>query len=276
MVQLWDGLHPAGFKDGAFVVLRGHIDESYGDRIFTLSCLVGIGARWHKFSVGWQRCIAKCNNRLKAEGRKPIKRYHAADCSSCKNDFAGWTLREQKQFTSELLDVFRKHPLDATAISVDLQAFADVFPDVRPGRETLESLYGFVTKYLMYWMGDRYCQRADIRLALIHDRCPFDGVMVTSFNVTLDDPNFRYRHSFTTLAPMSWEDCVPLRAADLVAYENFKESQRKLVPRRRRKSLELLLDLDSFGGRGSFLGRDALMQFKEIYEAAVSSGYPGR
>jgi len=75
---------------------------------------------------------------------------------------------------------------------------------------------------------------------------------------------------------MSWEDCVPLRAADLVAYENFKESQRKLVPRRRRKSLELLLDLDSFGGRGSFLGRDALMQFKEIYEAAVSSGYPGR
>ncbi len=43
-------------------------------------------------------------------------------------------------------------------------------------------------------------------------------------------------------------DCIPLQAADLVAYENFKDAEGKLIGRRRRKTLELLLSSNTYGG----------------------------
>ena len=67
---------------------------------------------------------------------------------------------------------------------------------------------------------------------------------------------------------MSWEHCVPLQPADMMAYEHFKEAERKVSPRKRRKSLELLLDLESLGGRGSFIDRDALLKLKEVMDEA--------
>jgi hypothetical protein len=47
---------------------------------------------------------------------------------------------------------------------------------------------------------------------------------------------------------MGWEDCIPLQPADLLAYENLKDAELKSRGKKRRKTLELLLDLNSFGG----------------------------
>lgn len=247
---------------------RGYIDESYGQRVFTLSCLVGIGSKWMWFSGDWRKCIRRVNRRLRAQCRETIHRYHASDCSSCENDFAGWSRDEQIAFTSDLIAVFKKHPVDTTAYSVDLREFAEVFPDIRPGEETLESLYGLLMKFLLMEMGERYCQRPDTRMALIHDRCLFDGVLAKAFNQMMRDPGFAYRHSFTTLTSASWENCTPLQPADLVAYENMKETERRIVGRKRRTSLELLLNLGSFGGRGRRIERDGLVELKKIYDAS--------
>jgi len=248
--------------------VRGYIDESYGQRIFTLSCLVAIGSKWMWFSSDWKKCIRRVNKRLRAQGRKTIKRYHASDCSNCLNDFAGWSRDEQIAFTSDLLVVFQKHSVDTTAYSVDLQDFSEVFPGVKPGEETLVSLYGLLMKFLLSEMGSRYCQRPETKMALIHERSPYDGVLARAFNQMMNDPGFAYKHSFTSLTSASWEDCIPLQPADLVAYENMKETERRVVGRRRRKSLELLLDLGSFGGRGRFIQRDGLLVLKKIHDAA--------
>jgi hypothetical protein len=69
---------------------------------------------------------------------------------------------------------------------------------------------------------------------------------------------------FTTIAPFGWEDCVPLQPADLVAYENFKDAMRKVAPRDRRKALEVLVNLDSFGGRARFMGTDAIAEWRQV------------
>jgi hypothetical protein len=60
---------------------------------------------------------------------------------------------------------------------------------------------------------------------------------------------------------MGWETCVPLQPADLIAYENFKIVEREAAGVKRRKSMELILNLDSFAGRGVKLKPEA---FKEI------------
>jgi hypothetical protein len=79
------------------------------------------------------------------------------------------------------------------------------------------------------------------------------------------DEGFEHAECFVSFASMGSEDCVPLQAADLTAYENFKESCRHVNPRKRRKTLELelLLDLGSFGGRAQYMGREALQALRE-------------
>jgi len=253
------------------MLVRGYIDESYSDRVFTLSCLVGIGSNWMWFSSDWRKCVQRINKCLRSQGRNKIRRYHAADCSNCRNDFAGWSRDEQIAFTSDLITVFQKHPVDTTAYSVDLHEFAEVFPDIQTRKEKLESLYGLLTKFLLLEMGDRYCQRPETRMSLVHDRCPFDGVLASAFNQMKSDPGFRHKQSFTTLTSASWESCTPLQPADLVAYENMKETERRIAGRQRRKSLELLLDLGSFGGRGRRIEREGLVVLKNITLVQISS-----
>jgi hypothetical protein len=71
---------------------------------------------------------------------------------------------------------------------------------------------------------------------------------------------------FTTIAPMGWEDCVPLQPADLIAYENFKIVERNSKGKKRRISMERILDLDSFGGRGASLNREALKEIRSALD----------
>jgi len=73
------------------------------------------------------------------------------------------------------------------------------------------------------------------------------------------DRHFKYSLVFTTLAPMGWEECPPLQAADLLAYENFKEHERRTASRKRRKTLDGLLDDNS-----SFAGRSRAFDKKGV------------
>jgi hypothetical protein len=98
----------------------------------------------------------------------------------------------------------------------------------------------------------------DDRIALIHDRSEYDAVLLEAFNHLKSDETLLNRERFTTITPVGWEDSVPLQPADMIAYSNFKTVERG---HKKRKDFELILDLDSIGGRGVFLKEQA---FREI------------
>jgi len=253
------------------VLLRGVIDESYNVKVFTLSCLIAQGSKWMWLSNDWKKVLKRWNSRLKTEGRSPISRYHAADCSNRVREFEGWSVQEQIDFTVELIGVLKRYDLDMMAFSLDLREFAAAFPYVKKGDETLISLYRLATRFLVLEMGERYCQLPTTRLALIHDRCAYDGVMVDIFRMTLEQESFQYRGCFSTLVSMAWEECIPLQPADLIAYENFKDSLRQLEPRDRRKSLEAILDLGKLGGHTRWVGREGMLAIKDVIENKVTA-----
>jgi hypothetical protein len=90
----------------------------------------------------------------------------------------------------------------------------------------------------------------------------------------MSDPTFTYKHSFTTIAPMGWEDCVALQPADLIAYENFKEGYRLLPtgrPRERRKILKEIRSLESFSQRLAFVTRENIRELKGLADAALKA-----
>ena len=256
---------------------RGYIDESYNAHVFTLSCLISTGKIWSEFSRAWKLTLDSVNRKLKAQGRRTISRYHAADCSNLKREFVDWTTDEQKALFADILKIFHRHQVDTVALSINLDEFHQVIPEAktqaRPDFETF--LYGMTTKFLIARVADRHCVRnPNARIALIHDRSAYEAVMQEAFNQQMADPNFTCKACFTTLKSAGWEHCIPLQPADLVAYENFKDAMRRVNVRDRRVSLEMLIDLDAFSGRAQSMGTEAILKLREGLLAAYSLAEP--
>jgi hypothetical protein len=94
-------------------------------------------------------------------------------------------------------------------------------------------------------------------------------VLLDSFDSMINDDTFRHRNRFSSITPTSWEHCIPLQPADLVAYESFKEAERQPDIRKRRRSLQALLDLGStFGGRCVYIPREGIREIKVMLDAA--------
>lgn len=262
---------PFGHRDfdrKAFAVFTAYIDDS-GSResnLFTLSCLVGWGSEWFWFEQAWVKLLEETNASLRAQNRTLLTRYHAADCSSCLNEFKGWSRSEQIAFTQKIISIFRRHHMITISYTINLAAVKKEIPETR--KNTLRFAHLILLNHMMIEIGKRITKRKEFRpndrIALIHDRCAYNAAMLEMFDFARADPTFECGKFFTTIAPMSWQDCVPLQPADLLAYENFKEVERQTSPRRRRKTLEFLLDLRTFGGLGASLGTEWIKEFKKL------------
>ncbi len=242
-------------------MLRGYVDESYDAKssipsVFALGCIIADDSTWRYFEWDWRDCIDGVNRELRAAGRPEITRYHAADCSSREGDFNGWSIDEQRSFVGSLFQVFKKHRLDLIGVSVNLSHLVDEIPEISPN--PIGFAYVLFVQVLMSEIGSFTLSRhPGSVIGLFHDHCRYNAAIQDAFDHLLSDPVFQYSGAFTSIAPMRWQHCVPLQPADLIAYEHFKEGERHLpgISRRRRKSLEMLLDLQSLGMRG--IGFDA-------------------
>ena len=246
------------------MILRGYIDDSKDTKTFNLTAVVGDGGTWFYMEQDWLNVIAEKNKILKSQGRKPISRYHATDCQFRYKEFKGWERTEKDEFCIQLFSVLEEYRLDVLGYSIDFKQLVEEIPETKPNPEGFA--YIIALCFVMLEIGDFTLTRErDAVITLIHDRCDYDAAMLEMSEAMLDDPGFPYRNRFCTLAPMGWEHCVPLQPADLMAYENFKESQR-LVHRpehKRRRSLEVILDRGQMGGRLRGFDRATLKLLRE-------------
>ena len=238
------------------MILRGYIDESYSPKVFSLSCVMSNPSGWMHLESAWKKCLRAKNKSLKKQGRPEISRYHAADCSSRVGEFRGWTTEEQIELTKKLVGIFHRNPnwANVIAYSVPMDEFARQFPEYNS--DLMGFCYWTLIKFLMIEMAEqvldiqrRKRSTTPVRFVLFHDRCQYDGVLLDAFNRAINDSTFKGREMFSTIEPLSSQECIPLQLADLVAYENFKDTEGFLVGRKRRKTLEALLETENYGGR---------------------------
>jgi len=88
----------------------------------------------------------------------------------------------------------------------------------------------------------------------------------------MKDPTFMGKSLFSTIAPVGWEDCIPLQPADMLAYEVFKDALRQFNRKDRRASLDYLLTSGSIGGRAKQMSADNIRKWKEILNKASPVG----
>jgi hypothetical protein len=257
------------------VVLRGYMDESYDNsqRLFTYSCLTATGKDWREMERVWKLHLNAKNRELKRSGRQTISRYHASDCSGRRNEFEGWTHDERDAFVIGLFGIFKRIPVHAVAIDIDLDELYEVFPEWASS-DRLGHAYWVLTKFVMNTIGDDFDTFADgnvtpgkHKITLFHDRTGgngrYDPVILRSFNGQVADPNYEHTHYFTTIAPLGWEDCVALQPADLVAFEMFKEAELRLKNLKPRKAFSALLDNRSFGIHKKSFTKAAIEHMRE-------------
>ena len=252
-----------------FLVLAAYIDESGNSDLFTLSCIVGAYGAWVWFGWDWKKCLDEKNAQLVGEGRRLTSRFHAADCSSRVHEFEGWGVPEQTAFTKSLINVFRAHITNTIAYTISLKELGEEIPTSVD--DPRRSAYVLLLKYLMIEIGNNILARENWQLvSIIHDRTKgYNRVLSDTFDAMVNDETFRHRDRFSSITSMSWEDCIPLQAADLLAYENFKEVERQPDVRKRRKSLQALLDLEAtFGGKNVSIPREGIREIRDILEAA--------
>jgi hypothetical protein len=212
----------------------------------------------------WLNVLEKKNKELKAQGKKELSRYHASDCSFRYNEFKDWTVPEQIEFTDQLIRKVFRHPMVIISYTLDTRDLVAEFPEAKEKPHGLAHilLLNHIVKYIAEKVltDKRYLKD---RIVLIHDRSEYDTVLLEAFNHLKNDETLVNRDRFTTIAPMGWEDCVPLQPADMIAYSNFKTVERETAGHKRRKDFALILDLSSIGGRGVKLQRPAFREIRE-------------
>lgn len=272
--ELWEGFNPLDVNRGIFVLFRGYIDESYNakdQKLFVLSCLIATGKSWLEMERTWKLHLRAKNKQLKKAGRPEISRYHATDCSSMHGEYEGWDVTEQIEFVKGLLGTFqRTRGVHAVGYAIDLDDVCDVFPEWAADR--IQTAYYLLTKFVMYTTGDDFHKLgngAPAKITLFHDRTSngkYDPIILEPFNQQVTDANFEYSDYFTTIAPLTWQDCIALQPADLVAFEVYKEAKGRLEARNRRRSFTALLELSEFGIHTKQFTRKILQLMREDME----------
>jgi hypothetical protein len=254
--EFWEPFNPWGFDRGTFVLFTGYMDESYDgpkQNLFVYSCLVARGKDWAESARSWKLQVDAKNKALKKAGRPLISRYHASDCSGRRNEFNGWSHDERDDFVRSLFGVIeRSRGMHSVAYSIELDDLCEVFPGWADDR--LKAAYGLLPRFVMYTVGkDLYDlgKGSPAKVTLFHDRTGGDGkhdpTILRAFNTQMNGAGFRYKDYFTTIAPLAWEDCVPLQPADLVAFEYLKKVEAEMEARKHRKSFQALIDMEAFG-----------------------------
>jgi hypothetical protein len=124
-----------------FCMLHAYLDESYNNRAFCVGGWILPDKAWIAFEREWnQRIEMERRNSIK-KGFPPISRYHAADCSSLRGEFAedkGWDGARQLRLSKKLLGVIIKHRPHGVVVGGSIEQYLRYFPDdKRRWREAL-------------------------------------------------------------------------------------------------------------------------------------------
>lgn len=251
-------------------MLRGFIDESYDGgnppKVFELSCIVTSDPGCVYFDLDWQALLDSKNSELRSQGRKEISRFHAADFNNYYGDFEDWTPEEQRDFSHRIVRVFKWNPVHIHGWNMPLDVLVEEFPETEPN--PMGFAYITLLTHLMQQIGETSLKLypRDV-MSLYHERCDYDAALQDQFKgLVAADSTFTYRNRFASLVSEGWESCPWLQAADLIAYENFKEAMRPHTNRNRRGSLAALIDLDAVSGRSKGFTRQGVREMKSIID----------
>jgi hypothetical protein len=213
-----DLLSTAFCRCRALMVLKAYFDESghhSGARVFALAGYMSYARNWYKFEREWKNVLLRFG----------VKVFHMVDCAHRKREFQGWSEEKRRSLLESLLNVIYRKPPKLWGIGavVDIDAFARLSESARAkvGNDP-------------YWLCFQFCAveatnlidhlEPDTKVAFIfHRKDNFEQHALRLFGRMKDDKDWPRRDRLGSIAFAPAAEFVPLQAADMFAYELFKD-----------------------------------------------------
>lgn len=207
----------------AFCMLIAYLDESYDKRSsFAVGGFLAFESQWRDIEKAWRQRIDYENRQSAKKGFPPISRYHAADCSSLRGEFSeskGWSKERQIMFVKKLLEILGRQRLVGMVFGGKVSEFQQYFPGI-PWRRSLYYQSAIlclihIADYMANYLPEDKC-------TVFYERGGFNGAAEEALNTFKSGEPHRLSKYIVTMAPMDWQNCIPLQTADLMAYEGMR------------------------------------------------------
>jgi hypothetical protein len=182
----------------AYIDESGHPDDP-NIRAFALGGCLGFPHEWNAFEEEWKHTLLE-------EG---VSWFHMKDFENSKGQFSKWTKEQHQAFLGRLIEIMDRH------VSAYV-GFAKPFPACK-NRGTLRELY---------YNGRRVCIHAALRFARTEKVNLVIAKQEEISQCSYYEDHATLRQHFPQLGSIEIDlpkNRVPLQAADLVAYELFKQ-----------------------------------------------------
>jgi hypothetical protein len=178
-----------------------------------------------------------------------ITRFHASHLNAYDHEFKGWTQQRSKRYVKALLKIAteQKRNLHATGSGLLAKDYQRIISN--------EGLKKFGPPYLVCFKSciSHIAQKMeneglpdDWQFSVIFDRNEFEEEAERIFYAMKDDSRYKYRHRLGSCTRGSWQEFIPLQAADLIAYESYRYLH--VGKQRARKALEKMFAKNGFSG----------------------------
>lgn len=210
-------------------VLQFKFDESFDNQIMVVGGWIANELEWKRLEGSWQRYIDDENERSIPEQK--ITRFHATEMNCKSGEFKHWDAHRCIRLSRKLINTLAKREMVAVAVGCNMDAIQQVWP--KGETATLKRrTYVLCIKQAMVNLA-RIMEKifpAD-RVLLIHDHGNWDDAALQAYNLMIDEPEWKPRHTFEGIVSKSGKDpsAIGLQAADMIAYEVFKGIKAKTV-----------------------------------------------
>jgi hypothetical protein len=202
-------------------VLHAYMDETgtHGTSpVIAVGMYVGRPQTWREWTKDWNK------------HKKPIKIFHAVDCSNRAGEFEGWTRERRNAYAAKLLPVLPRHQIFGLAVGIHMNAFRSA---MAPHPE-LREMFGEPYTACFQWSVQTLLEMLDERGEALREKAGATTVRnppVAFFHECNDyqqeaQAAFAYvktlkvTHARQISLTFGDKDAfVPLQAADALAYE---------------------------------------------------------
>jgi hypothetical protein len=213
-----------GDQTGLVVVLKAYMDESGvhdGSPVVTVAAYLARPRDWQAWTKRWNAA------------KRPIKVFHAVDAQNLEGEFKGREKDERDAIVKRILPVIVEAEFPGIVIGIHMDEFRKAIgsrPDLTDDvfRTPYGACFQWLVQSIMYLQA-RTGNRE--RIGFVHETNAFKNEALEGF-----DHIKRYGNPQGTVIGLTFgskQDCSPLQAADILAYEGNKRLRDPDRPERR-------------------------------------------
>jgi hypothetical protein len=255
------------------VALAAYFDDSKNndEGIFAVAGYLSMVSMWEdSFAPAWREVIKSAP--------RSIKEFKAADCRHRTNEFEGWEPDECKALTTQLVDVIVGPSIPSLVgigAAVSIENFAELQEETRQRFERFAYLLcGGVVVDAVFQLTEQYVGKDDVTF-IFDEQDELEARMRVVFKDLKQVLPLQFANKIRNPLFEPSEAHAALQAADLLAYEAYKElkNRRENPPRRISIALQRLVDGKRHGAR--YLGREQLTEIGQHIKngTRTSSGF---